>query len=48
MKRVLAAVLSVPVLLLVVAAPAQAAARDAKGCENTQAGPLAGYCETNP
>ncbi len=48
MKRLLAALLSVPFVLLVVAAPAQAAARDAKGCENTKAGPLTGYCETNP
>ncbi len=49
MKRLLAALLSIPCVLLAVAAPAQAAPKDAQGCEHaTKAGPIADYCETNP
>lgn len=49
MKRLVAALLSIPFALAVVAAPAQALPKDgdpAQGCENTKAGPLAGYCGT--
>ncbi len=47
MKRLVAALLSIPFALVVVAAPAQALPHDgdpAQGCENTKAKPLAGYC----
>ncbi len=47
MKRLIAALLSIPFALVVVAAPAQALPKDgdpARGCENTKAEPLAGYC----
>ncbi len=50
MQRLIAALLSVPFALVVVAAPAQALPKDGdppQGCENTKAGPLAGYCTTS-
>ncbi len=50
MKRLIAALLSIPFALVVVAGPAQALPKDddpAQGCENTKAKPLNGYCSTS-
>ncbi len=47
-KRRMLAVLTASMLLVAMAAPALAQSpKDAKGCENTKAGQLAGYCETS-
>ena len=45
MKRTIAAVVSVPFAFVVIAAPAQAAPKDAQGCENKKASQLDPYCD---
>ncbi len=48
MKRRLIAFLVASALMVATAVPALAQSpKDAKGCENTKAGQLAGYCEND-
>lgn len=44
MKRRAIALLAAMALMMATAVPALAAPKDAKGCDNTKAGQLEGYC----